>query len=182
MGNSALFNPLSINIDDLTRVHANTEGAKYALGTQAILTETTLNSAGYKIKTINGVYIWLQSTGTFAKGEPFLIIPNDGAQAEVQANALLVQDSGAQVGFAQIDGVVAGKYFWAKVSGRIQAKCASGLQADTYVKVSEKNGNLESGNSYGTTFDDEVIGKTVVNESSNIAEIIVPPNRTIQIK
>ena len=178
---SALYNPISINIDDVNRVHNSTERNKYPLGTIVILKEKTLFN-GYLDPTMNGMYIWVESSDDFTKGQPFSVVNGFGIQSEVLAAPLSPVSSGAQIGFAQIDNVIAGKYFFAKIAGNIEVDANEDVEEGKYVKVNIDNQNVELGNEDGDVIDSESLGGARTSYSSGKANILVIPNRLIQLK
>lgn len=181
MAYSALYNPLSINIDDVGRVHSSDDRNKYPVGTIVILKETYPSNDGDLITASNGIYMWVEAANNYTKGKPFLIAPS-GLQAEAQADDLVAQASGASIGFAQIDGVVAGKYFFAKLAGHIvDVDSAAGVTSGDYVKANASNDNLEQGNGAGATLDEEVVGVATSSVSGGKINISVLPNRYVKI-
>jgi hypothetical protein len=179
---SALYNPISINIDDVNRVHDSTERNKYPLGTIVILKEKTLFN-GYLDPTMNGMYIWLEAADDFTKGQAFSVESGFGIQSEVLAAPLSPVSSGAQIGFSQIDDdVIAGKYFFAKIAGTIEVDAKEDVEQGKYVKVNVENQNVELGNEEGEIMDSETLGGARTSYSNGKANILVIPNRLIELK
>lgn len=181
MSYSGIYNPNALNSDDIGKVHDSSDRNKYPLGSIVTLKERYQDESGNLETCANGIYMWVEATENFDKGVPFLIVPG-GLQSEAKAIPLLAQESGGCVGFAQVDNVTAGKYFFAKISGHISdVDSEEGVSSGEYVKLNLNNETVEQGDGSGAKFYEEIIGVATSSESENKVNIVVNLNRVVKI-
>ena len=178
---SALYNPIAYTTDDLNRVFdSGTHRTKYVGGSVMYVEEviTSPNDSASQTRAL-GEYMWVEAADNFSAGVPGMIVPG-GYQAEALFDTLEAATAGQKIAFTTLD-VTAGQFTWVKLSGDITVAANVNVVSGNYVKVSRGNSNVEQGNTSGTIFDEESLGKATTSTSGGESIIVINAGRTVKV-
>ena len=177
---SALYNPIAYTADDLNRVFdSSTHRTKYVAGSVMYVEEVITSPHSSSQTRALGEYMWVEAGDNFSSGVPGIIVPG-GFEAEAIFDPLEAATGGQRIAFPTVD-VTAGQFTWVKLSGHITVAANVNVVSGNYVKVSRGNSNVEQGNTSGTIFDEESLGKATTSTSGGESIIVINAGRTVKV-
>tara|TARA_R110002020_G_scaffold28797_8_gene91406 strand:- start:1375 stop:1923 length:549 start_codon:yes stop_codon:yes gene_type:complete len=181
MASSALYNPISFKTDDLDRVFdSGTNRTKYIAGAVIYVEEIVVSPNDSSTYTrAMSEYMWVEAGDNFNSGVPGMIVPG-GFQAEAVIDTLEAATAGQRIAFTTVD-ASAGEFTWVKLSGHITVAANVNVVSGNYVKVSRGNSNVEQGNTSGTIYDEESLGRATTSTSGGESIIVINAGRTVKV-
>ena len=177
---AALYNPISLNTkDDLNKAFSANQRTKYICGS-VIYVEEPITSVHSDEQTMTiAEYMWVEAGVNLSAGVPGMIF-SGGYQSEAMIGSMDAATAGQKIAFPTVN-VSAGQFTWVKLSGHITAAANVNVVSGNFVKVSRGNSNVEQGNTTGTVWDEEALGKATKSTSDGETIIVVNAGRTVKI-
>ena len=177
---AALYNPISLSTkDDLNKAFNADQRTKYICGSVIYLEEpiTSVHSTSQTMTIAE--YMWVEAGSTLSAGVPGMIYTG-GFQSESMIGDLDSAASGQRIAFPTVN-VNAGQFTWVKLSGHITVAANVNVVGGNFVKVSRGNANVEQGNTSGTVFDEEALGRAEKSTAAGETVIVVTAGRTVKV-